>query len=83
MHVLAFLRNTWRFVLINDRPAARSVSVRLLPPGGGHTYGRATAYTTTAGSDLDAAPAPAFDRSTRTVTTTLPGRSVTTVIVPW
>jgi O-glycosyl hydrolase len=82
VHVLAFLRNTWRFVLINDRAGARAVNVRLLPPGG-HTYGRPTAFVTTSGSDLDPAPAPSFDRSTRTVTTTLPGRSVTTMIVPW
>ncbi len=34
VHVLAFHRNTWRFVLINDAAGARPVAVRLLPPAG-------------------------------------------------
>ena len=83
VHVLAFLRNTWRFVLINDAAGARPVEVRLLRPAAGHAYGRPTAYTTSATSDLAPAPAPVLDPSTHTVTTTLPGRSVTTLIVPW
>ena len=84
IHVLAFLRNTWRFVLINDTAATRSVAVKLRPAPSGRTYEQPSAYATTATSDLDPpATAPALDSSTRTVTTTLPGRSVTTLIVPW
>jgi O-glycosyl hydrolase len=83
VHVLAFLRNTWRFVLINDATASRPVGVRLVRPTGGHAYGQPSAYTTSATSDLAPAPAPALDPATRTVTTTLPARSVTTMIVPW
>jgi O-glycosyl hydrolase len=84
VHVIASLRNTWRFVLINDSTAARPVNVTLLPASGGHRYGQPSAYTTTATSDLTpAATAPTLDASTRTVTTQLPARSVTTLIVPW
>ena len=82
VHVLAFRRNTWRFVLINDRAGARAVGVRLLPPAGGRAYGQPSAYTTSATSDLAPAAAPLLDPATSTVTTTLPGRSVTTLIVP-
>jgi O-glycosyl hydrolase len=84
IHVIAFLRNTWRFVLINDSATSRSLAVKLRPARSGRTYGQPTAYATTATSDLDPpAATPALDASTRTVTTTLPGRSVTTLIVPW
>jgi O-glycosyl hydrolase len=83
LHVIAFLRNTWRFVLINDSTAPRAVAVKLLPAPSGRSYGQPTAYATSATSDLAPAAAPALDSSTRTVTTTLPGRSVTTMIVPW
>jgi hypothetical protein len=82
VHVLAFRRNTWRFVLINDRAGARSVAVRLLSPTAGRAYGQPSAYTTSATSDLAPAAAPVLDPATSTVTTTLPGRSVTTLIVP-
>lgn len=83
MHVIAFLRNTWRFVLINDSTASRSVGVRLLPAPSGRSYGQPAAYATTATANLAPAAAPVLDSSTRTVTTTLPGRSVTTMVVPW
>ena len=83
VHVIAFRRNTWRFVMINDAAGPRTVRVRLLPPGG-HHYGTPSASTTTAIADLaPAAIAPTLDGSTRTLSTTLPGHSVTTVIVPW
>jgi hypothetical protein len=82
VHVLAFRRNTWRFVLINDAAAPRPLAVRLLPPAAGHAYGQPSAYTTSATSDLAQAAAPVLDPATGTVTTTLPGRSVTTLIVP-
>ena len=83
VHVIAFRRNTWRFVMINDAAGPRTVGVRLLPPGG-HRYGTPSAYTTTATADLaPAATAPTLDGSTRTLAMTLPGHSVTTVIVPW
>ena len=83
MHVIAFLRNTWRFVLINDSIASRLVGVKLLRAPSGRSYGRPAAYTTSATSNLAPAAAPVLDASTRTVTTTLPGRSVTTMVVPW
>jgi O-glycosyl hydrolase len=83
VHVIAFLRNSWRFVLINNSTASESIGVKLLAAPSGRTYGQPSAYTTSATSNLAAAPAPALDSSTRTVTTTLPGRSVTTMIVPW
>ena len=81
VHVLAFRRNTWRFVLINDAAAPRPLAVRLLPPAAGHAYAQPSAYTTSATSDLARAAAPVLDPATGTVTTTLPGRSVTTLIV--
>jgi O-glycosyl hydrolase len=83
MHVIAFLRNSWRFVLINDSTAPKSVGVKLLRPPSGRSYGQPAAYTTSATSNLAPAPAPVLDSSTRTVRTTLPGRSVTTMVVPW
>jgi O-glycosyl hydrolase len=84
LHVLAFLRNTWRFVVINDGGTARAVHLQLLPPGGGHRYGRPSAYTTSATQDLAPAQAPpTLDASTRTLTASVPARSVTTVIQPW
>ncbi len=83
MHVIAFLRNNWRFVLINDSAASQSVGVKLLRAPSGRSYGQPAAYTTSATSNLAPAPAPVLDSSTRTVTTTLPGRSVTTMVVPW
>jgi len=83
VHVLAFRRNTWRFVLVNDSAAPRSLGLRLLPESRGHRYGAPSAYTTTATADLAPAPAPVLDRAARTVTAALPARSVTTVIVPW
>jgi O-glycosyl hydrolase len=82
-HVIAFLRNTWRFVMINNTTASRSIAVKLLPAPSGRSYGQPTAYATTATSDLAPAAAPMLDRSTGTVTSTLPGRSVITLIVPW
>jgi O-glycosyl hydrolase len=84
IHVLAFLRNTWRFVVINDGTAGRAVHVRLLPATGGHRYGQPSAYTTSATQSLaPAATPPALDAGTRTLTARVPGRSVTTVIQPW
>ena len=83
VHVIAFLRNSWRFVLINDSPASQSVGVKLLRAPSGRSYGQPAAYTTSATSNLAPAPAPVLDSSTRTVRTTLPGRSVTTMVVPW
>ena len=52
VHVLAFLRNTWRFVLINDAP--RRAGGRRAPAAAGrpHATARPTAYTTSATSDL-------------------------------
>ena len=73
----------WRFVLINDSTVSRSVGVKLLRAPSGRSYGRPAAYTTSATSNLAPAAAPVLDASTRTVTTTLPGRSVTTMVVPW
>ena len=84
IHVIAFLRNTWRFVVINDGRAARDVRVRLLSPTGGHRYGPPTAYTTSATQDLTpASTAPTLDATTHTLTARVPARSVTTVIQPW
>ena len=84
VHVIAFLRNTWRFVVINDGTTPRAVRLQLLPPGGGHRYGQPSAYTTSATQDLTpAATAPTLDASTRTITAHVPARSVTTVIEPW
>jgi O-glycosyl hydrolase len=82
-HVIAFLRNAWRFVMINNTNALRPVTVKLLPAASGRSYKRPTTYATTATANLAPAAAPVLDRSARTVTTTLPGRSVTTAIVPW
>jgi hypothetical protein len=59
------------------------VAVKLLPAPSGRSYGQPTAYATTATANLAPAAAPTLDRTALTVTTTLPGRSVTTVIVPW
>jgi hypothetical protein len=79
VRLIAFRRNMWRFVMINDGAGRRVVRVRLLPPGG-HSYGTPSAYTTSANQDL--APTAAASVTGTTLTTTLPGRSVTTVIVP-
>ena len=69
--------------MINDAAGPRTVRLRLLPPGS-HRYGSPSAYTTTATADLaPAADAATLDGATRTLSTTLPGHSVTTVIVPW
>jgi O-glycosyl hydrolase len=84
VHVIAFLRNTWRFVVINDGTTARAVHLQLLPAGGGHRYGAPSAYTTSATQDLTpAATAPTLDAGSRTLTAHVPARSVTTVIQPW
>jgi O-glycosyl hydrolase len=84
MHVIAFLRNTWRFVVINDGTTPRAVRLRLLPPTGGHRYGQPSAYTTSATQDLTPATStPTLDASTHTLTAHVPARSVTTVIQPW
>jgi O-glycosyl hydrolase len=79
VRLIAFRRNMWRFVMINDGAGRRVVRVRLLAPGG-HSYGTPSAYTTSANQDL--APTAAASVTGTTLTTTLPGRSVTTVIVP-
>jgi hypothetical protein len=69
--------------MINDAAGPRTLRVQLLPPGS-HRYGTPSAYTTTATADLTpAATPPALNASTHLLTTTLPGRSVATVIVPW
>jgi hypothetical protein len=84
IHVIAFRRATWRFVVINDGAAPRAVHLRLLPPTGRHRYGRPSAYTTSATQDLTpATTAPSLDATTRTLTAHVPARSVTTVIQPW
>jgi len=83
VHVIAFRRNTWRFVMINDAAGPRTVRVQLLPPGS-HRYGAPSAYTTSATAGLaPAATPPTLNGSTHLLTATLPGRSVSTVIVPW
>jgi O-glycosyl hydrolase len=83
IHVIAFRRATWRFVVINDGTTPRAVHIQLLPPGG-HTYGQPSAYTTSATQNLTAATStPTLDPSTSTVTAHVPARSVTTVIQPW
>ncbi len=57
VHVIAFRRNTWRFVMINDAAGPRTVRVRLLPPGG-HHYGTPSAYD----DDRDRRPRAGGDR---------------------
>jgi O-glycosyl hydrolase len=84
MHVIAFLRNTWRFVVVNDAAAPRAVRLDLLRPSGGHRYRSPSAYTTSAVQDLTPATSPpTLDAVTRTLTVRVPARSVTTVIQPW
>jgi O-glycosyl hydrolase len=80
VHVIAFRRNMWRFVMINDSSGRRTVRLGLQPPGS-HRYGTPSAYTTSATQDL--APTRAASVHGSTLTTALPPRSVTTVIVPW
>jgi O-glycosyl hydrolase len=80
VHVIAFRRNMWRFVMINDAAGRRTVRLGLLRSGG-HRYGTPSVYTTSATQDL--APTGAASVHGSTLTTSLPGRSVTTVIVPW
>jgi O-glycosyl hydrolase len=80
VHVIAFRRNMWRFVMINDAAGRRAVRLGLPPPGG-HSYGTTSAYTTSATQDLASTSAASLHG--RVLTTSLPARSVTTVIVPW